>query len=57
MNLSTAISAGAEALTASPGIPTQRTSDAYTAYASVHQLGIALQRAHADSGADLRPTA
>ena len=57
MNLSTAISAGAEALTAPSGIPAQRTSDAFTAYASVHELSIALQRGHSDSGADLRPTA
>jgi hypothetical protein len=49
------------AVVAAPGIPAQRTSDAFTAYASVHQLGVALHRAHdaePDTGTDtgdLRP--
>jgi hypothetical protein len=57
MNVSPSIPTGAEALTAPSGIPRQRRSDAFTAYASVHQLGVALQRAHADEGATLHPSA
>ncbi len=45
------------AVTAAPGIPVQRPSDAFTAYASVHQLGVALQRARLEEIAELRPGA
>jgi hypothetical protein len=57
MNVPSPISAGADVLAAPPGVPAQRSSDAFTAYASVHQLGIALQRARTEDGADLRTTA
>ncbi len=53
MNASAPSTAVADAATR--GVPAQRTSDAYTAYASVHQLGIALQRASQDE--PLRTTA
>jgi hypothetical protein len=46
--------ATATTVVAAPSIPAQRTSDAFTAYASVHQLGAALHRAH-DAGADAEP--
>ena len=55
MNVPAPATTGTAVATA-PGIPAQRTSDAFTAYASVHQLGIALQRAHTDDG-ELHPTA
>ena len=45
------------AVSAPTGIPAQRSSDAFTAYASVHELGIALQRAALADAEDLRPTA
>ena len=57
MNVPTATSTGPAALTAPSGIPAQRTSDAFTAYASVHELGIALHRACAGDGAELPTTA
>jgi hypothetical protein len=44
------------AVSAPTGIPAQRSSDAFTAYASVHELGIAQQRAASAEGEDLNPT-
>jgi hypothetical protein len=57
MNVPAPVSTGTEALSAPSGIPAQRTADAFTAYASVHQLGVALQRARVADSGDLRPTA
>lgn len=57
MNAPSPLSTGTESLSARLGVPAQRASDAYEAYASVHELGIALHRAGAAEGADLRPTA
>lgn len=45
------------AVSAPTGIPAQRSSDAFTAYASVHELSIALQRAALADGEELAPTA
>ena len=52
MNAPVPVSVGT-AVSAAPGIPVQRTSDAFTAYASVHQLGVALQRARLEQSAEL----
>lgn len=57
MNVAAPASTGTTALTAPSGIPVQRTSDAFTAYAAVHELGIALRRAGAVDGTGLRPRA
>lgn len=57
MNAPTVTSTGTESLSARLGVPAQRASDAYEAYASVHELGIALHRAGAGDDADLCPTA
>ena len=45
MNASAPSTGGIAATTLSQRLPAQRSSDAFEAYASVHQLGIALQRA------------
>lgn len=51
MDASTSTASGIAA-TAPAIVPAQRSSDAFTAYASVHELGTALQRAaHADDAA------
>ena len=57
MNVPTVTSTGTQSLSARLGIPAQRESDAYEAYASVHELGIALHRACAGDGAELPTTA
>ena len=57
MNAPSPTSPGAASLSARLGVPAQRASDAYEAYASVHQLGIALQRARLDDVAELSPSA
>lgn len=57
MNVPAPEPTGTAALAAPPGIPSQRSSDAFTAYASVHQLGIALQRARHDESPALSQTA
>lgn len=56
MNASAPVSVGT-AVSAPPGIPVQRTSDAFTAYASVHQLGSDLRRARLEEVTELRPGA
>ena len=56
MNVPAPVSGGT-AVSAPTGIPVQRASDAFTAYASVHQLGVALQRARLEEAAELRPGA
>jgi hypothetical protein len=56
MNVPAPVETGTTALSA-PGVPAQRSSDAFTAYASVHQLGIALQRARDDESPALSQTA
>ena len=48
MNASAPSTGGIAATTLSQRLPAQRSSDAFEAYASVHQLGIALQRASED---------
>ena len=47
MNASAPSTGGIAATTLSQRLPAQRSSDAFEAYASVHQLGSALQRASA----------
>ena len=57
MNVPAPAETGTTALSAPPGVPAQRSSDAFTAYASVHELGIALQRARRDESPALPQTA
>lgn len=57
MNAPAPDATGTTTLSAAPVVPAQRTSDAFTAYASVHQLGSALHRSRLGDEAALSPTA